>query len=116
VYTQRLKRYEKSIRKERTKKAKQNSATLVSDVRSDHFLHFLFRLTKFNRGTTHAQSIDMQLLQTSFDEWRAQMMEDLTVPLPFLSVRFAFRFSLSFFELHFKDHAISTNQECSDQY
>ncbi|ELR11023.1 uncharacterized protein ACA1_048120 [Acanthamoeba castellanii str. Neff] len=54
VYTQRLKRYEKSIRKERTKKAKQNSATLVSD------------------------SIDMQLLQTSFDEWRTQMMEDLT--------------------------------------
>jgi len=42
VYTQRLKRYEKSIRKERTKKAKQNSATLVSDVRSDvvNFLPF----------------------------------------------------------------------------
>jgi hypothetical protein len=33
TYTQRLKKYEKSIRKERTRKAKQNSAALVSDVR-----------------------------------------------------------------------------------
>ena len=44
VYTQRLKRYEKSIRKERTKKAKQNSATLVSDVRSDVVNFLLFYL------------------------------------------------------------------------